>query len=375
MRVGWRLSLEPCGDDLAWSLLRADQGTAAVAVAAGIHRGVTPWRRTVERLLPRASADHSPWDCGLVDPAVERAGSALLGLTLLPPQLREELVRDVAAHTVTVATRGWPAVIPWEALALDTHAHTRLVERAVVRSALPLRARPATAPAPAPRTDTGLATVDPGPVVGRGDVAPLYPGGIPEDFTEAMDATSTTRRPTGGGNTSGESLERDLRTRPWCRWLYVGHIRPGTAEEPASAALVLGSPTRPEFLTAADILANPARLPVPERVGLIGCGSADGRPLENAGLPLVMALAGARTITATRWILPTDRRPPVHVGTTRLAMAVLHAHHSPTVGTALRRWQCAEVEAWRVTGAPEHSPLLWSAVTTFEDDGGHDELG
>jgi hypothetical protein len=93
--------------------------------------------------------------------------------------------------------------------------------------------------------------------------------------------------------------------------------------------------------------------------------------VEQAGLPVALANAGADLLTVTRWTLPTDIAPPTRMGTTALALAVDAAHGDPAPVDALRRWQLGRLDAWREHGQPEDSPLLWAALATYVLPGAH----
>ena len=73
--------------------------------------------------------------------------------------------------------------------------------------------------------------------------------------------------------------------------------------------------------------------------------------------------AGAHHVIATRWPLPGDTDE--HSGTTDLALAVAHLQRGRSPVTELARWQSAQLAAWRASGAPETSPLLWASLVAY----------
>jgi hypothetical protein len=370
-RIGWRLTLEPVGvTAVAWALTRAT-AASAVPVGGGLFDGIAHLRALAAGLTPHVIGDREGtglWSGPLAVPEKERSCAVDLGLGLLPPALRDELLASPAdtPHTVTIACRGWLACIPWEALALDRYGNVRLVERARIAAGFsPVLAADRERPA-RPRADaSALRVLDPGPRTGS-TLLPLYPEGYPMHwYADGVLADSEDLVPDGSTlSVAGfGALLRDH--RGWSRLLYLGHALPGTSETPSAAALVFGTPGGSDTLSAHAWLSDPGTWPAPSRVALIACASDDSGHLEQAGLPVAAINAGAELLTVTRWILPTDYDPPREIATTMLALAVDCAHREPDPLAALRSWQCERLTAWREHGWREDAPLLWASLATY----------
>lgn len=368
--IGWRLTLEPVGEAaVAWALIRATASSAA-PVGAGLFEGVAHLHALAVGLLPRAETERGSddlWPGPLTVPGDERDHAVRLGLGLLPPMLRDDLLAASGrSHTVTVACRGWLARIPWEALALDRSGEVRLIECArVVAGLSPAlvanRKRPSGDRPHAP----ALRVLDPGPRSGS-TLVPLYPAGYPmEWYADDVLADGEDLVPDGVALSAADfgALLRD--GGGWSRLLYLGHALPGTSEAPAAAALVFGTHAGADTLTAHAWLGDPATWPAPARVALIACASDDSGHFEQAGLAAAAINAGAEILTVTRWILPTDRYPLREIGTTRLALAVDRAHEQPDPLSALRAWQCERLTVWREHGRREDAPLLWASLANY----------
>jgi len=126
---------------------------------------------------------------------------------------------------------------------------------------------------------------------------------------------------------------------------------------------------------------SPGSWRIPSRVALIACASgSDARYADPAGLVAALTMRGAEVVTAARWTLPTDvglewlaaaglgpaateSSAPFHAFARAIA-AVSAAHESDDPVAALSAWQAAEADAWERTGDPEHTPLIWGALTT-----------
>lgn len=360
--VGWLLTLEPIGDDVAYSLIR-DDGNPVLREAAVL----TELQRAKEQarqLIPTSTHVGGLWGGPLAHPASEVDAAVMLGEALLPASLRRGLLAaDASRTTLTVATRGWLASVPWEALSLTYDGSVRVVERARVLGGLsPAIAanRAVTAPPSDPRAP-GLAIVDPGPPVGTPQ--PLFPAGYPTEITgpggiECVDL------PTEAGVSTADLTALLLR-RHLSRLFYFGHVLAAPSSAPSTAALVLSLGRSLDLLTARAWIAEPHRWPVPERVALIGCTGSDTIHREQSGLVVAALNAGAQVVTTTRWLLPADVKAHGVRGTSLLGIAVYHAHQAEDVGAALRTWQAAELDIWRKTGHPAHAPLLWASLVTF----------
>lgn len=185
-------------------------------------------------------------------------------------------------------------------------------------------------------------------------------------------------------------LSRMLQQGP-SRLMFVGHASaaPGGAGYAERAAIhlscdesvggraeVVGS-HRP--FTAADLMAEPARWPMPPRVALVACESGgDYRFDEAHGMVAAIVLAGAELVTATLWSLPTTagfRRfaeagkvPDGFDPMAELIIAVDTAHESADAALMLGRWQRAQMRRWRAGDRRAH-PVYWGALVTFVSSG------
>lgn len=178
------------------------------------------------------------------------------------------------------------------------------------------------------------------------------------------------------------------------RLLYVGHVsgapvEGGQSEDGAlhlscgEETVGLAAPVRTHRpLSAKDLLLGTLPLhgdgepgariwPAPPRVALIGCESGgDLRFAESFGLATAMLHNGAELVTATRWPLPTSfafhtlaEVPGSVRPLTEAIVAVDTAHETPDPVHTLATWQRDRLTHWRTEGRPEHSPLLWAALT------------
>lgn len=378
--TGWRLTVEPFSDAIGWSLLRNDGRTELVD--AGRHPAVEVVRGLVYEMCPNTTAAPRSdgcaglWASTLSDPDSELLTAVTLGKALLPNRLREALLstRPDVENTVTIATRGWLAGVPWDLLALDDDGRVRLMERAVVLGGLSpvvdgTRARvsePMSYDAP------GCAIVDPGPI--QGASGSLYPSGYPSRLIDRFDRHEDIYTQADRG-ADPDQVAFALNQRP-ARLLYLGHIRGAPADHQRFAALVLrgSSLSTPAFLTSRDWLADPHRWPAPPRVALIGCASDDTSSFEQTGLVIAAVNAGAHLVTATRWPLPADHpaprtltptQPVNHEVLTDLAVAVHSAHTQPRPANHLRQWQLRRLDHWRRTRDRADSPLCWAGVITY----------
>lgn len=349
--VGWRLTLEPCADLVAWSLLRTGVGPEVTAWS-GLIEDAVPAREVARRLLVGSGR-------GDPDPATEADAARSLGSTLLPIELCRGLTAGTRPATLTICVRGWPASVPWQALVVDG-ADERLVERCVVLGGLApglLAEEPGdhrTARGPGV-DDSQLWVVDPGPP--EGSWPPLFPAGYPGEVTSLIGGGD--RLVPDGAQFSRTELAGELIDRRWAGLVYLGHI--GARESsPAATGLVLAGQSGADLLTAHDWLREPRRWPMPPRVALLGCGSDDAAALEHSGLVTAALKAGAGLVTATRW--PLANGP----GALRAFAAVANAHSVPAVHHALRDWQLGELDRWRRSAAPACSPHYWSSLVTYD---------
>lgn len=353
-RIGWRLAVEPLGRSFAWSLF-ANRGDGAVSLEDA---GIVPVAHGLQELVVEAVGAEATSGV-LVRRVAEQRWSRELAETVLPAALRARLMDRTARHTLSISARGWLARVPWAAFQLPDGR--RLIEAARVLGTLApgvvaTRHRPAARFSGVP----GLATIDPGPLVGA--VGPIYPGGLPGMLMaqEGLPPDDVLVL----GPTSPDEVGEQLRFDEWSRWLYVGHLAGGTDETPGAASLVLAQGDSAARLSARSWLADPDRWPAPARVGLIGCQGDDSGFAEQAGLVTACINAGAQLVTTTLWPLPTDEALG-NEALSRLALAVLRAHQSPEPVDHLRRWQLDRLDAWRRDGHPADSPLMWASLTTI----------
>lgn len=377
----WRLTLEPSGVDVAWSLLRAHGMDLAEALAGGVIRGAEDEAALTFGISPV----HAPGgalelaDNPLVNPETEPDICIQLGGRLIPSYLRSTLCRTdpdpgrEPAHRLQIATRGWLSHVPWEALVVDPGSMTRLVETVALVSAMSpgiAATRARTSPESSP-LDPGLAVIDAGPPMEpAGGSALIYPGGYPQEIVGPGGfATCDTLAP-AGHPMSAHDLSEILTSNAWSRFLYLGHIVAGRHDDPAAAALVFQEKGLLQRFTAHQWLSEPERWPAPSRVALIGCGSDDAQFLEASGLPVAAVNAGAELVTCTKWTLPADTNYGRHRPTTELALAVHRAHQEQRPLAAIRAWQLTQLDEWRRRPSASSSPLYWASLTSYRGSAG-----
>ncbi len=377
--MGWLLTVESFGASIGWSLLVNDGETKLVKT--GILDDISRLRETAHRLSPTLGAGSDTrgrgglWASALTRADEERAAAEVLGEALLPAQLRSALLSrgPRIVDTVTVATRGWLAAIPWDLLALE-RGGPRLLEHAHVLGGLSpvITGTRARTSLPEDRARPGLCVIDPGPL--SGPVGSLYPNGYPERLVQQLRDAGDDYIAAQEG-LDADRLAYQLNRAP-SRLLYLGHVRPGRPESPAAAALVLRGPAIdvPTMFTARQWLSAPQTWPCPARVALIGCASDDSVIFEQSGLVVAAVNAGAQLVTSTRWPLPTDHpapwnpapaQPVNHEGLTDLAVATHRAHQKPRPVHELRQWQLERLHQWRQSALLADSPLLWASTVTY----------
>lgn len=343
--------------------------------------------RAVLFVSPSARLARVPW--GLL--AIPKSGPS-----------KEELVR--ARQDAITASGRAAAQIPWrlDDLGALTDGY-RLMELVDVLMAVPPNI------VHSPRTPAGWATRRDGPPLLILD--PRVPGqrpdsalgsvlGRPSAHTAVAKhfAEVLARRPVlPHTDTVVDLFRRHDADRAWlaallaqtpCRLFYVGHASSADGDRVSRAdrsalhladtAAVPGDADaigdhRP--LTASDLMS--LRLPMPPRVALLACGSGgDYRFDEATGLVAAMILGGAQLVTATLWSLPTaaayrrfgDADPESPDPMAELVAAVDIAHEADDAGSAVNRWQRAQLRRWR-GGDLSASPLYWAALATFAVDG------
>ncbi|HWO63127.1 MAG TPA: tetratricopeptide repeat protein, partial [Umezawaea sp.] len=167
--------------------------------------------------------------------------------------------------------------------------------------------------------------------------------------------------------------------RTWARLVFVGHASAADTTMPTTAGLEFAADpdTGEQRLTAGRWLGEPERWPAPRRVAFIACQSDDAGYTEQIGLTLAALNAGARTVTATRWSLPSDgsehlvsRGAAIGRVTTVLALAVDSALGAPDPAASLADWQRERLRSWRsaATDAERrlHAPLVWASLVTYD---------
>jgi len=323
----------------------------------------------------------------LADPDREQRLSAELAGALLPAPLAAELNAMLArGRRPHLRIQGSPSLgrVPWEALIVD--ADRRMVHEAEVSLLVPAGVRNAPSRQVSRWDPRGpvVAVLDP-PVPG-GMLAPvLGPAGAGARLGPLQERLGSRAR--GAEPLLGGAIDRTrLRTllADASRLLYVGHVSSSDhgldvrmhlsddAAQPGRAAL-LGA-HRP--LAAADIAYGAPGADaeggwlIPARVALMACESGgDSGFAEPTALVAALVRGGAEHVAAARWTLPTDAGFARAAGADAPAFsaavdAVDAAQECTDPVAALNAWQRACAETWARTGAVEHSPLMWAAIST-----------
>ncbi|MGC5286242.1 CHAT domain-containing tetratricopeptide repeat protein [Micromonospora sp. DT231] len=335
-----------------------------------------------ERVALRNAAARRAWTGAMVDPTSNLALFRELGRILLPPELRER-IRTADADDTTLVVAPGPGLsnVPWELLVIDDDQDVRLVERVGVLGGispallvnLARPARPFAGSGPAVRV------VDPTAAGSRTGGGRIYPDGVPEAWHRRSGDGDALL---GAGTTAGCSpseLSAALRSEAWARLVFVGHASATDPLMPTSAGLELAvdAATGDSRLTAGQWLRDPTRWPAPRRVGFVACQSDDAGYTEQIGLTLAALNAGARTVIATRWSLPSDGSErlvaggtPIGSATTALALAVDAALGTSDPVRAVGEWQRDRLRCWRSASSDaerrKHAPLVWSALVTYD---------
>ena len=405
-RVIW-LGLWPAGGGAYWWLSNGDQPPLAGHVEAAALAGplamlaeALPQQQpgeTVEDAVRRAAGGP------LADPDRERALAVDLGALLIPPALRKRLLAAAPQHpddppelTVVVAPGPSLARVPWELLALNPDGDRRLLQVCYVRGGL----SPANIYGRARQPDTGragpaLRVIDPEPALrvytdaqlerwetrGDADGGLVYSRASTTpctryEFARLLGGDPAAGQPTGGAGSEDAAAWAAVaaqnaahRLAAPSRLLYFGHASSGADDQPAAAAIHLAG----GGLNAADWIRHPDTWPMPPRVAIVACHSNDAHTLEQMGLVIAAANAGAELITTTRWTLPTDAYAPggaevtpggVATPTTDLAEAIDDAHASAHPLHQLRAWQLDQLQRWQ-TGQLDAAPLVWAAPVSY----------
>ena len=146
---------------------------------------------------------------------------------------------------------------------------------------------------------------------------------------------------------------------PPARMSFLGHIRPGLASDPGSAALVL-SPAEPggppAYLSAVELMR--ADLPVPDRVYLGGCeGAGFDTGLEWASVSAAMLVQGASCVLAHGWPVVESEMAA------RVDRACIEAIDSTAdAAGALHGLQREWLRAWRKGEPGAVPPHYWAGL-------------
>ena len=309
-------------------------------------------------------------DGELTRPSTELELMTELGRALLPAELREQLLAASVGGLLEVRVAPSPlaAEVPWGLLVLDDEG-TRLLDIADVSWIAPVLPRDVSdqSPRPEARGLPSLHVLDPAQdTMGR----VLDPG-------RAVAVT-----PQGGGAVirGTEFRARDLAQAlagGLSRLFLLGHCV--TARTAVGTGFVLSDAdgSWPVPLDAATLLRDPTAWPMPPRVAVVACASGtDMADHEPFGLATALLHAGADTVQATLWTLPTDdgllrADPSSEPAFTLLAEAVDRAQAAeekdPVQVTC--SWQRERLREWRdapaSVPAPAISPLVWGAAMTM----------
>ncbi|OKJ95672.1 hypothetical protein AMK34_21965 [Amycolatopsis sp. CB00013] len=340
----------------------------------------------IELLARRAAvldgAARRSWTGAMVDLADNVAMLSELGSMLLPPVLRDRLGQaEPSTTTVVIAPGPGLSFVPWELLVVDDEQDVRLIERANVLGGISPGllvnvARPA---APFLGGGPALRVVDPIEAGSRTGGGRIYPDGLPDEWHDRSDAENMVLGAVTPAGCSPAELGEVLRARTWSRLVFVGHASAADTTMPTTAGLEF-APDRNSGegrLTAGRWLREPEKWPAPRRVAFVACQSDDAGYTEQLGLTLAALNAGARTVTTTRWSLPSDGSENLVSGgagigraTTALALAVDKALTTNDPASSVCDWQRDRLRSWRsaVTDAERrlHAPLVWASLVTYD---------
>lgn len=346
-----------------WATWRWSDGASGGQVARV--RGLEKVTKRLHQALPR-DPEHLGFDGELVDPEREYALMRELSEVLLPERLRHEL-RDCAEQGdplhVRVAPTPLAAEVPWGLLPVD--ADRRLLDIADVSWIAPLLPRDLAGPVPPAfqtlsRSAPSLHVIDPKQYLGQ--------------VMGPQDRRALAKRATGsvhegslfGAAKLAESLQAGV-----SRLVFIGHTL--RARSASSTGFVLSDVVRgvQDALTAEELIADPARWPMPPRVAVLACASgADMADHEPFGLATAILHNGADTVHATLWTLPTDQafRTSGRVAEPVLlpmALAFDEAQSADDPVAALCDWQRYQLRRWREAPSLATSPLSWGAALTM----------
>ncbi|KQQ07570.1 hypothetical protein [Rathayibacter sp. Leaf296] len=309
-----------------------------------------------------------------------------LAEVLLPADLLAQIVAARGPASTPVEVAVLPAQscarVPWELLRIGRDDDTRLLEVARLSTLSPVltrdgehRRRPCRDGGPArvidPRNDRGM-------IVHPETRSEWPPGGEELAFQRTVDRAWL-----------AEHLPRAS------HFTYFGHVASGRDHagrpEAAQTALVLGTATgaRGHLFTAQDALlgtigsrgpdlgrapgAGRDLWPMPPRVAVIACESGvDYLDVEPFGLVTAFLELGAEAVTATRWVLHTDRaigcyeETSAPLGRTALEIDDLqHVTRHPDLLAAMSAWKRTRLDLWREDPSLDTSPLTWGAFTLY----------
>jgi tetratricopeptide (TPR) repeat protein len=277
-----------------------------------------------------------------------------LGDFLIPPALNEFLDRRKEGAKLLVSVQPELATVP--TCLLRTRNGQVLGERAAIAYAPPvgvaveLCARPRASGAA-----SGLLISNP-----TGDLVASQQG-----WPSALDSLCGWGEAESEGQVatvenSLRSLQRLTESGDPAILSFVGHIRPGTAADPAAAALALAADSPEDeqgsFLSARDLGAS--GLAMPSRVYLGGCeGAGFGRSLEWTSMAAASLESGTSTVLAHRWpIVDAAHAATVDQGCTDLLL------RSADVAEGLRQLQMSWLADWRRQVPGAVPPHYWAGI-------------
>jgi tetratricopeptide (TPR) repeat protein len=313
---------------------------------------------SLEKLIPRRNRAQATASEAVTAMAAITCDELLwpLSFMLFADTWRADLVEAATAGTrlgVVVAPPPIFGRVPWAALPLgDPHAGPvlHLVDAADVLVGLPaslaagLHRVPATA---SPRRGTGVVVAD-----SLGDLP--YARGLSA-------AGMTTLGPAGSAPATKEGLISALNAGQ--EMLIInGHVRPGSAVDPASSALILISPGgQIDAMTVEDF----ADIGVPPQCVILGCdGAGAATGTEWTGLVTGLVWAGARQVVTTTVPVVEDSL------TATLDAELLDSIRGGGAVPGLLNWQRSMAARWRDDpSSPASAPYRWAETVAVRSGG------
>jgi len=286
---------------------------------------------------------------------------------LLPAELQRQLLSRAGEEgrlQVRVAPSRPASIVPWGLLLVG--GELRLLEFADVSwLAPPLPRDVGRAPQPPSWEEVkswpALHVLD--PRLAAQDQVLLSPDDALRIVGEPSGATAQNK-------VTGDSLSRSLHERT-SRFFFLGHCAAGGEE--ARRGLVLSDLRggRHDPLTAAELIADPKRWPMPPRAAVVACSSgSDMADFEPFGLATALLHNGAGLVQATLWTIPTDSALREHGEGTEgaflaLARGLEVAQRSDDPVATLHAWQRERLQDWKDRPSLDTSPLLWGSAMTM----------